>query len=152
MPTFISRTDAENNKVETDANRNYYNFEKINAQTFSRFTEEDFKTMNVSISWLGSYEIKEDVFTKETCPKCGKEHSLKPYLCEAVLSCGAHIILFYCQNCGEQFATNDYRKYFREIANYIAEHRINLPRSKKLPPCMELGINGKIIWNEEAPI
>ena len=150
MPTFISRTETEKTLVETENTNS--SFDEITPKTFANFTQKDFKVLNVSIMWLGSYKIEDDVFPKETCPKCGKEHSLKPYLCEATLFSGVHKILFCCQNCGEQFATNDYRKYFREIANYVAEHRENLPPSDKHEPCTALPMNGRIIWNEETPL
>ena len=150
MPTFISRTETEKNFAQSEETKQ--SFDQITPKTFANFTQEDFNVLNASIMWLGAYRIDDDVFTKETCPKCGKEHSLRPYLCEAMLLSGIHKILFYCPNCGEQFATTDYRKYFREIANYLAEHRGDLPRSTKLKPCVEAGINAKIVWNDDLPL
>ena len=153
MPNFISKTELETQTKDQKVLELTHQVGEIYPQIFSHVTEEDLNELHTAIILLGAYKINSNLFKKQTCPKCGRKHSLTPYMCGGSVLSGAHTIQFYCTNCHEQFVTNNFKAYFKQIYEYVKENKKDLPVSKKFLNCSQTDENANSFdrfWRNEV--
>lgn len=140
MATFISKTELES-KIGTTQEKTTRYVGEIYPEVFKSSDNYEFKDgmpLEAAIIWLGAYQIDSSKFPREKCPICGKEEVMIPFMCGGSMLSGAHVIKFYCTSCGEQFVTNDYIDYFRQIKKYVTEHRKELKPSPAFKECSKI--------------
>ena len=146
----LTKTQAEELK-KTSAKKESYNVGEIYPEIFDSDRDLVFQEgmkLDSAIIWLGAYELDSSSFPKIKCPVCGKEEALIPYFCGGSILSGAHIIRFYCLNCGERIVFNDKNDYFHKIRDYIIENRKTLNESKKVK-CTKISDNAEFIKNKK---
>ena len=138
MVTFKSKKEVEN-QLPSKTKTHYTG--EIYPEIFSHVKNSELHEgmpLDAAIIWFGSFRLNSRLFPKETCPVCGKEEVLIPYMCGGSRLSGAHTIQFYCTNCQEQFVTNDHKEYFRNIYRYALEHQDELQQSPKFINCTKI--------------
>ena len=135
MSKLISKSELE---VQKSDHKNTHYVGEIYPQIFSHCAKYEFKEdmpLQTAILYLGSYQLKSNLFPKQKCPICEKEEVLIPYMCGGSVLSGCHTIQFYCLSCNEQFVTNDNIEYFRLIYKYILKNKDKLKPSPAFKNC-----------------
>lgn len=140
MSKLISKTRLEKN-FPAEEIKESYNFGEIFPEIFESDKKLEFKEdmdMEASFTVIGGYTVKSSASPKIKCPVCGKEEVLIPYQVVASGLSGCHIIKFYCLNCHERFVTNNYKRYYKKVFNYVFKNLKNLPKNNKIEPTISL--------------